>query len=395
MWYERVCSGSLPTDRKRFIDYCQLDSFITPSHRYSNTRQPLFISWTFRSTRVFANLCWLLQNRAGHIADRVTRLIVSRCQLNNYATLIFPRGSMMKVLIAIDGSPLSFEAIRQACLILSPERDEAVLWYSPPAMGATVLALVTVEQGRASLADAIFTEAIDHLPECWKGTVQRIVGSEDPRIGIVNCAEQCGAEIIVVGARGLGAVARVLLGSVSRSVVHTAKMPVLVVRAGHENSNRTGNRVLLACENTDTGRQMGELLSQFSWPRGSSCTVLNVVPSLLGGSIPNWLAAPARSPEVEELIKGWVEEEKSRLANARQEIQTVRMTLPAAFQESSAIVMEGNPASKIVEAAQRAQSNLIVVGSKGATPLGRFFVGSTCESVLNHAPCSVLVVHHA
>ena len=70
--------------------------------------------------------------------------------------------------------------------------------------------------------------------------------------------------------------------------------------------------------------------------------MVNVVPSLLVGSIPNWLAAPAPSPEVEELIKGWVEEEKSRLANARQEIQTVRMTLPAAFQESSAIVMEGN-----------------------------------------------------
>ena len=39
----------------------------------------------------------------------------------------------MKVLIAIDGSPLSFDAIRQARLILSPERDEVVLWYSPPA----------------------------------------------------------------------------------------------------------------------------------------------------------------------------------------------------------------------------------------------------------------------
>ena len=115
---------------------------------------------------------------------------------------------------------------------------------------------------------------------------------------------------------------------------------------------------------------------------------------LAGGSIPNWLAAPARNAEVEDLIKVWIAEETRRLAEAREELQAVSQTLSAAFHQLSAIVVEGNAASEIIDTVHKQHSDLIVVGAKGAKPLSRLFIGSTCESVLNHAPSSVLVVHH-
>ena len=43
-------------------------------------------------------------------------------------------------------------------------------------------------------------------------------------------AAKVGADLIVVGASGAGAVERLLLGSVSESVVRNADRPVLVVR---------------------------------------------------------------------------------------------------------------------------------------------------------------------
>jgi nucleotide-binding universal stress UspA family protein len=300
----------------------------------------------------------------------------------------------MKALIAIDGSAGSFEAIRQVCELLSAERDQVLLYYSPPAVGATELDFKTIEQGQSALAESIFTEAINQFPELWRPGVQQIVGSDDPRTDIVNCAHKCEANLIAVGARGLGLVARVLLGSVSRSVVHTATMPVLVAHERPTSPDTTGLRVLLACESLETGRKMAVLLGQFAWPKGSTCAALTVVPSVLGGSIPNWLAAPKRSAEVEQLIRGWVEEEKTQLADARQEMEAVCKTLPAGLHESSALVAQGHAAWAIIDAAQKQSTDLIVVGAKGSTPLGRFFVGSTCETVLNRAPCSVLVIHH-
>jgi nucleotide-binding universal stress UspA family protein len=51
---------------------------------------------------------------------------------------------------------------------------------------------------------------------------------------IVALAEEIGADLIVMGSRGLGGVRRALMGSVSDSVVRHAHCPVLVVRPEKE-----------------------------------------------------------------------------------------------------------------------------------------------------------------
>jgi nucleotide-binding universal stress UspA family protein len=51
---------------------------------------------------------------------------------------------------------------------------------------------------------------------------------------IVALAEELGADLIVMGSRGLGGLRRALMGSVSDSVVRHAHCPVLVVRAERE-----------------------------------------------------------------------------------------------------------------------------------------------------------------
>jgi nucleotide-binding universal stress UspA family protein len=55
-------------------------------------------------------------------------------------------------------------------------------------------------------------------------------GAGRPDAGIVHVAEEIGADLIVLGSRGLGPLRRTLMGSVSDSVVRHAHGPVLVVR---------------------------------------------------------------------------------------------------------------------------------------------------------------------
>jgi nucleotide-binding universal stress UspA family protein len=52
----------------------------------------------------------------------------------------------------------------------------------------------------------------------------------EPATEIVRLASERDADLIVLGSRGLGAVAGAFLGSVSREVLHEADRPVLVAR---------------------------------------------------------------------------------------------------------------------------------------------------------------------
>ena len=54
--------------------------------------------------------------------------------------------------------------------------------------------------------------------------------SGDPDKEILRAAESLGVGLIVMGSRGLGAISRMLMGSISDSVVRHAHCPVLVMR---------------------------------------------------------------------------------------------------------------------------------------------------------------------
>ena len=127
----------------------------------------------------------------------------------------------MRVLVAVDGSPGSFLAVDQIGGLLRSGKDEVAIYCSPPdfrlrdrSVGPEV-----VLRARQALADAIFEEARKKLPAAMQEGVEKILGTHDPRHGIVTAAEQWPADLVAVGARGLGAFERLLLGSVSRAAV--------------------------------------------------------------------------------------------------------------------------------------------------------------------------------
>jgi len=84
------------------------------------------------------------------------------------------------------------------------------------------------EDGRRILRGAVALAEQREVP--YDIDVQRPVGITNPGRRIVGAAGGCGADLVVVGARGLGGVGRLLLGSVSSYVVHHASCSVLVAR---------------------------------------------------------------------------------------------------------------------------------------------------------------------
>ena len=80
------------------------------------------------------------------------------------------------------------------------------------------------------IADKILSEAKKSARAEGAKTVELVTSEGDPATRIVEQADEKGADLIVMGTRGLGGVAGALLGSVSRKVSNLAHQDVLIVR---------------------------------------------------------------------------------------------------------------------------------------------------------------------
>ncbi len=299
----------------------------------------------------------------------------------------------MKVLIAVDGSAGSFAAVDQIGRVLGGETDEVALYCAPPEIrmrkqhpDANILA--RTQQG---FADAVFDEARKRLPDALRQRTKTIVGTRDPRQGVVQEAEAWSADVIAVGARGVSALERLLLGSVSRAIVHHSKIPVWVARKP-DGEPRTTLNVLLACENPELGKTAAELLEKFTWPGDAQFATVSVVESIFAGRVPEWLEQQSRGPEVEAMVQAWAKEHEEDLQACRSSMQEFVGAMGPPLNQCRTLVAEGEPASEILSAIHAEKIDLAVIGSQHKRTFASMILGSTSEAVLNHAGCSVLVV---
>jgi nucleotide-binding universal stress UspA family protein len=143
-----------------------------------------------------------------------------------------------RVVVGVDGSELSAAAMRWA--VEEARLRGATLvavhaWtFVPPAAvgepGVIPVAAVTLmddlEIGRAA-AEALLDDAVSGVPADVE--VEKLVGEGSP--GEVLVEAGAGADLVVVGTRGRGALKSALLGSVSSHVIGHAPCPVVVIRA--------------------------------------------------------------------------------------------------------------------------------------------------------------------
>jgi nucleotide-binding universal stress UspA family protein len=203
-----------------------------------------------------------------------------------------------------------------------------------------------------------------------------------PDAEIVGLAEELGAGLVVLGSRGLGPLKRVLMGSVSDSVVHHAHSPVLVVRGNGREKDYVPGRILLALDGSDEAAVATRAAVEIANATGSELHILFVL--LTDETL------PYPHPYARERWEASIERDKH---HAREFVdkQAERIEAEGGKVKDAHLVF-GRPDQEIVKLGEELDAGLIVVGSRGLGGIRRALMGSVSSSVVRHAHGPVLVV---
>lgn len=146
----------------------------------------------------------------------------------------------MKILLATDGSAYSKAAIDEIANRSYPIKTQVrIVSVYDRVQLITAMGPMGVSQEYYAAADLQASKAAEEAIESGSKilhkknpslTISTIVIQGSPKSSILEEAEKFGADLIVVGSHGYGAVERFLLGSVSQAVALHAKCSVEIVR---------------------------------------------------------------------------------------------------------------------------------------------------------------------
>lgn len=142
-------------------------------------------------------------------------------------------GAIHQILVPTDGSEGALHAARFAAQLAGAQGAELTLLYVVQATTAETIGLAArpAAEVQASL-QAMAEGAFEGAKAAAGGAVaiRELTDIGDPADVIIAQAAALGADLIVMGSRGMGPIQGLLLGSVSEEVVRRAPCPVTVVR---------------------------------------------------------------------------------------------------------------------------------------------------------------------
>jgi nucleotide-binding universal stress UspA family protein len=188
---------------------------------------------------------------------------------------------------------------------------------------------------------------------------------------IVSMAEEQKADLIVMGARGLGPVKERLLGSVSHRILTLAHCATLIING----PVKAMKQILLPLQGPFDAEAAIHFLQLKPFHDAVELTLLTVLPS----AEPPWPGDAAAATEI-------LEEQAAY-------IKSVAERLRAIGYQAHGVAVVGTPATVILQEATTLRSDLILMGTRGRQGMTRFVLGSVSHAVLHKTPCPVLAFH--
>lgn len=284
----------------------------------------------------------------------------------------------MSVLVAYDGSDQSEYALEMAVESF-PDQTLYLAYVIEPFADHTEAGGYSATRYRQEFdrAETMLKNVAESLPA--DRSVEEVVRYGRPVHELLSIADDEAVDHIVMGSHGRDGAKRLLLGSVAETVARRASVPVTVVRQPPSVDDGTPGQILVPFDGSDPATTALEYAVD-QYPDAEITVVYAVYP-------------PPEVTESDENVPGSIENWADHLDDHTTEV--VQQAQTQTDHQIETETVSGDPAPAIVEYADTADVDHIVMGSHGRDGLSRLIMGSVAETVVRRAPTSVTVVRES
>ena len=286
----------------------------------------------------------------------------------------------MKTLLAVDGSDNSYAAVH--ALRYLAQAEQLILLHTldvprpaypmmPPEVAGEHN--TTVEQSVREEGERLLAR-VQSLRPLHAGPSTKHLRLGFPAEVIVWMAKEQNADLIVMGARGLGPLKERLFGSVSHRILTLAPCATLIVNG----PVKAMKQILLPLQGPSDAEAAVRFLQLKPFHDAVEVTLLTVLPST-GPPRPGDAAGAAAAAEALEEQADYIDGVAERLR--------------AIGYQAHGVAVLGTPSTMILQQATTLRSDLILMGTRGRQGIARLVLGSVSHEVLHQMPCPVLAFH--
>ena len=279
---------------------------------------------------------------------------------------------MKLILVATDFSARSDRAIRRAGLLAREQGARLMLLHvvdddRPERLVAEEMA--TAQELLEKTAASVLSDALCE--------VKVVLG--DPFEGIAKTARESAAELIVMGAHRKQILRDIFIGTSIERVMRLRIAPVLMVNA---EPSSTYERGLVATDLSEHSGHALQVARELGILPRTQVVVVHAFDVFARGKLSY---AGVSTEKIESHAR-------QMAVDARSELAGFIAALDADFKPTALRVKEGRAAGVIVDAADEAGADIVVVGTHGRTGIAKFLLGSVTEEIMWRLERDILVV---
>jgi nucleotide-binding universal stress UspA family protein len=214
-----------------------------------------------------------------------------------------------------------------------------------------------------------------HFPD-WYTEAEVLRGN--PAQEILRVAEDRHVDLIVVGSHGRTGINRLLMGSVSASIVRNATCSVRIVHPRHKHEDHPLN-ILIAVDGSRTSSNAIQVIQERSFPRNTRVHLLHVI---------DGKRSLQQSPML--TIQNFLEDSLPfDLRRVHGMLNYYEVELKPSYPTVETQIRYGDPAAEILHYAQLEEIDSIFLGAHRHGTLDRILFGSVASTVSERADTTV------